>query len=196
MAEAHARSGYAPRTPRRGVTLTCRTCGQPYYAPKSLDGRSFYCSLSCSGKGSCTGEKNPFFGKTHTEETRAVLRKKSAEQRAKAPVLPTKPEMAVHAELRRRGVEFLTEQVIGPFCVDILVPALNLVIYVDGCYWHACPEHFPNAKKPRSDRSRVPYLTKCGYYVETLWEHDINKDLTTAMQSIFERFPSYHPTGT
>ena len=70
------------------------------------------------------------------------------------------------------------------FCVDIFVPKYNLIIYIDGCYWHACPLHFPNAKKPNYDNARIPYLTKCGYNVEIIWEHDIKERLDEVIQNI------------
>ena len=174
MRQSSAKRGTRPRW---GKLHTCANCGKPYYRPKSVT-QTNYCSLHCSGVGNCTGEKNPFYGKTHTEVTRARLSELSAIQRSRAPVLPTKPEKLVHVELQRLGVQFLTEQVLADkFCVDIYIPDLNLVIYVDGCYWHACPIHFPSAPKPRSDKARIAYLTKCGYKVSTLWEHEINQNV-------------------
>ena len=129
-----------------------------------------------------TGSKNPFYGKKHSEETLA----KMAASRATSIVLPTTPERAVHAELVRRGIGFLTEHQIGRFCVDILVPNVNLVIFVDGCYWHACPAHHPTNRRPSSDASRVSYLTKCGYRVAIIWEHEIHADVMTALDPWLE----------
>ena len=70
------------------------------------------------------------------------------------------------------------------FIKFLLEPDYNLIIYIDGCYWHACPDHFPNGKKPNYDNARVPYLTKCGYNVEIIWEHDIKKRLNEVIQTI------------
>jgi G:T-mismatch repair DNA endonuclease (very short patch repair protein) len=131
------------------------------------------------------GEGNPFYGKHHTEETKEILRRSSAKQRSIAPVLPTKPERAIHTELTKLGIGFESEYLINDkFCVDIFVAAFNLIIYIDGCYWHACSTHFPNAQKPRSDNARIPYLTKCGYNVEIIWEHDIEERLNEVMKNI------------
>lgn len=184
LRQAHERSGFKARTPKSGVTHICVSCGKPYYRVKSVT-QTNYCSLHCSGVGNCTGEKNPFYGKTHTSATRAKLSELSAIQRSKAPVLPTKPEKIVHEELERRGLVFLTEHVLGgKFCVDIFIPNLNLVVYVDGCYWHACPEHFPKAKRPSSDNSRIPYLTKCGFKVGILWEHEIKNNVRESLERL------------
>lgn len=132
-----------------------------------------------------TGEKNPFFGKKHIAESKA----KWAAKRALGPVLPTKPERAVHEELRRLGVGFVTEHVIGHYCVDIFVPSLNLIIFVDGCYWHACPVHHPTRSRPGSDNARIPYLSKCGYHVAIVWEHEIEEDPCQAVTSIIAALP-------
>lgn len=171
MAAAHESKGYAPRTPRRGITYKCKVCGRPYYRPKCVTQTNF-CSLRCSGIGNCTGAGNPFFGRTHSAETKERLRIAAAEQRSRAVVLPTQPERRVHKTLQELKVVFETEKVVGRFCVDVFVPDLKVVIFVDGCYWHACPAHFPKAKRPKNDAARVPYLTKCGYKVIILWEHE------------------------
>ena len=181
MRSAHKRPGY-PRPSRRGVTHTCLLCGKPYYRPKYVT-KTKYCSRRCSGVVNCSGVKNPFYGKRHTEETKAKISTLSILQRASTFVLPSAPEKLIHEELRHRGVRFETEYAIaGKFCVDIYVPDLTLIIYVDGCYWHACPTHFPNAKRPRTDNARIPYLTKCGYKVILLWEHEINKNVSECVE--------------
>jgi G:T-mismatch repair DNA endonuclease (very short patch repair protein) len=131
------------------------------------------------------GEGNPFYGKHHTEATKELLRASSVKQRSVAPVLPTKPEKAIHTELTKLGVNFDAEHLVNnKFCVDVFVPDYNLIIYIDGCYWHACPTHFPNNKKPNYDNARIPYLTKCGYNVEIIWEHDIKERLDEVIKTI------------
>lgn len=176
MADAHARAGNKPRTPRKGVTRNCQVCDTPYYRPRGVV-KTGFCSLRCSGLANCSGERNPFFGRKHSPETKALLAQHTVRQRARSVVLPTRPERLVHDELQRRGVVFETEVALGVFCVDVFVPSLKLVIFVDGCYWHACPEHFPEKRRPKTDNCRIPYLTKCGYRVATLWEHEIHKDV-------------------
>jgi DNA mismatch endonuclease, patch repair protein len=131
------------------------------------------------------GEGNPFYGKHHTEETKELIRIANAKYRSLAPILPTIPEKLIHNELTKLGVKFESEYLINnKFCVDVFVPDHNLIIYIDGCYWHACPTHFPKARKPKNDNSRIPYLTKCEYNVEIIWEHDIKERLNEVMKNI------------
>lgn len=132
------------------------------------------------------GEGNPFYGKHHTDETKDKIRVGNSVFRSNNPlVLPTKPELAIHNELLKLNIEFESEYLINKkFCVDVFVPDFNLIIYIDGCYWHACPIHHPTAKKPQTDNARIPYLTKCGYNVEIIWEHDIKNDVERVIKNI------------
>jgi G:T-mismatch repair DNA endonuclease (very short patch repair protein) len=175
-------------TPRQGIYKSCSVCEKEFYTVQSRVESSMYCSIECRDKDYSiryNGENNPFYGKTHTEETKEKLKILGTIQRSLAFVLPSKPESRVHEELTKLGIIFETEKLINnKFCVDVFVPQYNLIIYVDGCYWHACPTHCPNAKKPRTDNARVPYLTKCGYAVELIWEHDINKDIEKIIKNI------------
>lgn len=135
------------------------------------------------------GEGNPFFGRKHTEETKEKLRISATKQRASRFVLPSRPELTIHEEFNRIKVDFETEKLINDkFCADIFVQKYNLIIYVDGCYWHACPIHFPNAKKPNTDNARVPYLTKCGFNVEIIWEHDIKNNLNKVIENLCQKY--------
>lgn len=130
--------------------------------------------------------------KPHTQATKEKIKYGVLAHRANNRfILPTTPERAVHSELYKYNIQFTTETLINNrFCVDIYIPIYNLIIYVDGCYWHACPSHFPMANKPKSDMTRLPYLTKCGYNIEIIWEHDINNNCETIIKAILEKYKS------
>jgi len=180
------------KTPRRGVYKLCVVCDKIIYIPQSKKDKIIYCSNECKNydyKTRFSSEDNPFYGKHHSEETKEKLRKASTIQRAKQFVLPSKPEKQIHDELLKENIEFETEKLINDkFCVDIFIPKYNLIIYIDGCYWHACPIHCPNAKKPNTDNARIPYLTKCGYNVEILWEHDIKAGSERLIKNICNKY--------
>ncbi len=71
---------------------------------------------------------------------------------------------------------------------DFYFPDLRLVVFVDGCYWHACPRHvrFPKAQadywRSKIDRNRRRdnrirrKLRQNGYHVMRVWEHDLKYD--------------------
>ena len=84
-----------------------------------------------------------------------------------------------------------------PFHADFTVPALSLAIYIDGCYWHACPRHFPNdpaARRRRvpsreADRFRSRQVRKSGWTPFRVWEcQDIEGILLRALRRERLRF--------
>lgn len=66
---------------------------------------------------------------------------------------------------------------------DFVFPKIRLAVFVDGCFWHACPKHFrlPRSRREfwaqkisrNQDRDRLVNLTlrKSGWKVVRIWEH-------------------------
>jgi very-short-patch-repair endonuclease len=46
----------------------------------------------------------------------------------------------------------------------------------------------PTAKKPSSNNARMPYLNKCGYNVEIIWEHDIKSRLDEVIEELCQKY--------
>src|SRR5882757_8795571 len=61
----------------------------------------------------------------------------------------TGPEKALRSELHRRGLRFRLHRRIAPArtWADIVFPRQRVAIFVDGCFWHRCPEHFRASTK-------------------------------------------------
>lgn len=70
---------------------------------------------------------------------------------------------------------------------DFVFPKLRLAVFVDGCFWHACPMH---ATKPRNnaafwwkklaankarDRKVNRTLRAAGWRVLRIWEHELTR---------------------
>jgi DNA mismatch endonuclease (patch repair protein) len=99
----------------------------------------------------------------------------------------TKPELALRAALFAMGYRYrkdlrldLPARRVRP---DIAFTRRRVAVFVDGCFWHACPEH---GSKPKSnewywspkltknmerDRAVDDALTAAGWTVLRLWEH-------------------------
>ena len=63
---------------------------------------------------------------------------------AKVKQTGTDVEVALRRELYRNGLRYRVnfEVLKKPRRVaDIVFPALRIAVFVDGCYWHGCPEH-------------------------------------------------------
>lgn len=99
----------------------------------------------------------------------------------------TKPEAALRSELHRRGRRFRknTRPVETVNCrADIVFAASKVAVFVDGCFWHRCPEHgvsprtnteYWTAKLERNvarDRRNDAELARAGWTVVRIWEHD------------------------
>lgn len=98
----------------------------------------------------------------------------------------TAAELDVRRELFRRGLRYrVTLRVPGlpRRTIDIAFTRAKLAVFIDGCFWHACPEH---GTLPRSNRSwwqeklsanlardadTTRHLIEMGWEVLRLWEH-------------------------
>ena len=100
----------------------------------------------------------------------------------------TKPELALRRALHRLGYRYRKDyrldldggRRVRP---DVVFTARKVAVFVDGCFWHACPEH---GSKPRAndwywgpklvrnverDRINDAALILAGWTVVRLWEH-------------------------
>jgi len=85
---------------------------------------------------------------------------------------------------------------------DFVLRALKLAVFVDGCFWHACPRHFikpgNNAafwrKKIAANRTRDRLVTrtlrKLGWEVVRVWEHELSR---RNEQRLIRRFSELAP---
>lgn len=100
----------------------------------------------------------------------------------------TRPELAVRSLLHGAGLRFFVDRplrlagrTVRP---DIVFPRARVAIFVDGCFWHACPEHgtrpqhnkrYWTPKLRRNverDRAVDAALVAEGWRVERHWEHE------------------------
>lgn len=62
----------------------------------------------------------------------------------------TKPEMALRRALHAAGLRYRVHDKSLPGTPDISNKSRKVAIFVDGCFWHGCPQHF-KVPKTRSD---------------------------------------------
>ncbi|GAB2753418.1 very short patch repair endonuclease [Salinifilum aidingensis] len=100
----------------------------------------------------------------------------------------TRPELRLRRELHRRGLRYLVDA--SPKGTnrrrraDILFRGARIAVFVDGCFWHSCPEHahLPKSNREwwrrklagvvRRDRDTDAELTTAGWLVVRVWEHE------------------------
>lgn len=100
----------------------------------------------------------------------------------------TGPERRLRSELHRRGRRFRKDYRIDVngmrIQVDIAFPRARLAVFVDGCFWHRCPQHasdpvrnseFWRRKLERNverDDQVALVLGSIGWDVLRCWEHE------------------------
>jgi DNA mismatch endonuclease (patch repair protein) len=99
----------------------------------------------------------------------------------------TGPEIALRSELHGRGLRFRVDR--APVQgirsrADVVFGPEKVAVYVDGCFWHCCPEHgsMPKAnaafweRKLKRNRERDietdRSLRERGWEVVRIWEHE------------------------
>jgi DNA mismatch endonuclease (patch repair protein) len=99
----------------------------------------------------------------------------------------TAPELALRRELHSRGMRYRVATAPLPGVrrrVDIEFPRAKVVVFVDGCFWHGCPEHHRLPKthtdywagkvegNAARDRQTTQLLEEAGWTVLRFWEHE------------------------
>lgn len=81
---------------------------------------------------------------------------------------------------------------------DIVFPGAKVAVFVDGCFWHGCPNHgttpktrteFWRAKIVRNrerDAEVDALLERLGWFVVRIWEHDVKGDIDGCVRRIAE----------
>ncbi len=99
----------------------------------------------------------------------------------------TAPEVALRRELHRRGARFFVDRAPLPGLrrrADLVFPRKRVAVYVDGCFWHSCPQHATSPKNNAQwwadklaanvvrDRDTDARLAAAGWGVVRIWEHE------------------------
>jgi DNA mismatch endonuclease (patch repair protein) len=98
----------------------------------------------------------------------------------------TAPERRIRSALQRDGLRFFVHRRPGPTVsckVDILFPKARVAVFVDGCFWHGCPNHGTKPRvhsdwwRAKLERNRLrdlrndEELNAAGWQVLRIWEH-------------------------
>lgn len=114
----------------------------------------------------------------------------------------TKPEVAVRSLLHRHGVRFRKDhpiraagRLVRP---DIALTRAKVAVFIDGCFWHACPDH---GRQPKAnpaywapklaanverDRRVTAALEAEGWTVLRFWEHEDRVDVAERIEQVWQ----------
>lgn len=109
----------------------------------------------------------------------------------------TKPEVQVRSALHGRGLRFRKDHLVRSDGLrvrpDVVFTRWKVAVFIDGCFWHCCPEHHHTPKRnldywvPKLQANvardlRVDAaLVEAGWVVVRVWEHE---DVDTAADRI------------
>lgn len=99
----------------------------------------------------------------------------------------TEAELCLRRILHARGLRYRVNAALPGLPrrrADLTFPRQQLVVFVDGCFWHGCPEHKTAPKNNASwwatklarnierDRETAEHLVANGWAVIRIWEHE------------------------
>jgi DNA mismatch endonuclease (patch repair protein) len=160
-------------------------------------------TLLCGGDERAIALFRQFRSECDTHRRNRVLMHSRANKRTSSPPKPSSDaaakrmrstkqrdndsEKALRSALHRLGYRFRIHREIVPGTrrsVDIVFPTDRVAVFVDGCFWHACPEHGTLPKSNRDwwvqkltdnakrDRDTDKRLLDANWLVIRIWEHD------------------------
>nr|WP_079063126.1 very short patch repair endonuclease [Peterkaempfera griseoplana] len=114
----------------------------------------------------------------------------------------TTQEMAVRRLLHARGLRYRVHVPVPGLprrTSDIAFSGSKVVVFLDGCFWHGCPEH---ATQPKSnaewwraklernvtrDRETSEHLAAAGWAVLRFWEHEAPEEVASRVSDAVQR---------
>lgn len=105
----------------------------------------------------------------------------------------TRLELDLRSALRAQGITGYRVHTTLPGKPDICFTRWRVAVFVDGCFWHACPTCSltpatngsywgPKLERNRERDLRVTrQLEEGGYVVVRLWEHDLRADMASCV---------------
>lgn len=126
------------------------------------------------------------------------LNKIVTRQMKKMPRAGSKPELLLRSELFRRGMRFRVNYKRAPGRPDIAFTRAKIAVFVDGCFWHACPIHGTLPKNNREwwrsklegnrerDARKDLELRAQGWLPLHYWEHDDIEEVADEIEEIWK----------
>lgn len=116
----------------------------------------------------------------------------------------TAPEMAVRQAVHRRGLRYRVSVRPEPSLrrtADLVFTRRRVAVFVDGCFWHGCPEHHTVAKQNADfwaskvvtntarDRDTDFQLVTAGWTVLRYWEHEPAENVASDIACVVRAVP-------
>ena len=117
-------------------------------------------------------------------EAAKAKRKKKLEAKAKKMSgKMTAPEVKFAKMLKELKIKFETQKVLGNKIYDFYIPSANILVEVDGDYYHGNPLIYENKdlnkmqkRNMKNDKFKDVLAKGNGFKLERVWEYDLNNN--------------------
>jgi DNA mismatch endonuclease (patch repair protein) len=121
-----------------------------------------------------------------------------SQQMARIQSAHTLPEIALRSALWRLGLRFRLHAKGVSGKPDVVFPRARVLLFVDGCFWHGCPDHYvPPRSRGRywadklagnvsRDRRRVRELADAGWRVVRVRECQVEENLPVVIERVID----------
>jgi DNA mismatch endonuclease, patch repair protein len=111
----------------------------------------------------------------------------------------TQPERILRSLVHRLGLRYRVS--IQPVpgvrrTADLVFPRARVAVFVDGCFWHGCVDHYRPSRKNQKfwdekiatnrarDRDTDETLNTAGWEVVRIWEHDVGPEAAFRVRDV------------
>lgn len=120
----------------------------------------------------------------------------------------TRPELEIRRLLHSQGLRYRVAYRAIPTLrrtIDIAFPRARVAVFIDGCFWHGCPQHYQRpssnrhywdpkiARNRERDAETTVAFTAAGWTVLRFWEHEVRDDPGGVVLRIKSALPTTPP---
>jgi len=104
----------------------------------------------------------------------------------------TAPEKELSKILKKLEVNFRPQEIIHGKIFDFFIPEINLIVEVDGDYWHGYGKEFSELNEVqkrsfRNDQEKDVIAKGLGYDIIRFWEHEIHENPNLVKEKLKEK---------
>ncbi len=108
----------------------------------------------------------------------------------------TSPERLLRSALWRAGLRFRLQSKTPHGRPDVVFSKAKVAVFIDGCFWHGCPEHYVRPRTRNDfwsaklmenvgrDRRQTLQLEAEGWRVCRFWEHQVFESLPELVDTV------------
>jgi DNA mismatch endonuclease (patch repair protein) len=108
----------------------------------------------------------------------------------------TGPEIALARELWSHGARYRKHAKTPVGRPDFVFSRLKVAVFVDGCQWHGCPDHYVRPRTRNDfwgkklsgnvlrDSRQTLELERMGWRVVRVWEHELKQEPESVVQRV------------